>query len=477
MNVLKCLMLVVFIPALAHSKTIIDDSLSTATAFVINGTHYSDRLVEGLYQSQKAANNSLSKEAIAIKLIQNQLITEDAIARFTEQQLWNTNVGFSKTSRLAIHTTSLLNRLVGNDYRANAPTAESVIASHLNEQWSAIETLFKPARGLAEITLSPEKTEKLSQIKLATYHYPKANSATLDLKTLYTSQNLQGKMAFHQRNIKHVATLINRHAHQYMIQAWVKHTQKLTQQELSTIQSVAKNQLVSDKSMTLQGLTEHMHDDNTALKEAAKSISQQAILSYYFNNKDQFKITESASGWAIQCENQALCEQARESRANGNSYQSILNDITGVKPAKASASSPNNAQITKLTRSEAKNMWLANVMLVSKENTLGKPIRAPQLKNTEPGWYLVEVTSKETGFIPANNEAVRYQASRNIAKQQLIQQWQHTSKLLHEQAVILLSKPYSALRSALIRAIEQPHNHQLCQSFNSWTGNSAQNRL
>lgn len=183
------------------------------------------------------------------------------------------------------------------------------------------------------------------------------------------------------------------------------------------------------------GLYADVHDDNPVLREKALTISNDEILSFYENNKEEFAVVERVKARHLQVSSQELADKIHHEIEHGLDFSeavkkhSIADDKNTTPPG----------DLGWLERKDKKRSWLHSVAFTHKKGQLSVPFRSPQNQG-KIVYEIIYVDDRIDGYLPFTDPTVRYEASRDIALKQLQEEFHNLQKELRQRANIHLNK-------------------------------------
>ncbi|MFP1678415.1 peptidyl-prolyl cis-trans isomerase [Alloalcanivorax sp. C16-2] len=321
-------------------------------------------------------------------------------------------VGYNRATRVDRDTAALI-RVAYRDELAAALTASGwaspldALQGELNLDRKALRPILSADSGLRQ-TLNPAQRRAARAWVVAEYRFPAAGPRQLTLADLYDAQNIALKTRFHNLDTLAMANAADDWVRRAFVLDWFERRSPLEEEERAWVRQLVLDRLDQRALIRTLGLSDDPHDDNTRLREVADGISDKEIRRYYQLHRDHFRRVEKVRAARLYLPTQALADEARARLDGGASLPELAEayaDQEGVvyrKPAW-------------LERGDGEDAWLVGFAFTLQQGAVSPPARVPG----QARWVILRVDRRQEGFQAADSEAVRYQASRVLARERL----------------------------------------------------------
>ena len=413
------------------------------TAAKINDFKIPKASFDLIYQIAFKHDPDTSKKALIRSLIENYVFAREAEREFGENVLMQKNsVGFDtqvtldrdfvKTffQRYRVQIQKSIKQLPGSTLTSLLKHPIKISPAQLQEAVDLKNSL--------KYNLSKDKAVLAKKVTLATYQMPKSPIIhTVSLWDIYNRQNIQGRVAIHQKNIAFLENQIRDYLLERYVHYWARNESGLSQGEVIALSALFKDRLIKEQYLALKGLNLDLHHNNQQQTERAKLVTHKEILAYYNKHKEEFQIIEKVRASHIRIDSQELADTV---------YKEINEGLLTFDQAVKRYSISDDKNQTKagnlgwIKNKDKSSTWLQGVAFIQTENIVSKPFRSPQGAEKEIFWEIILVHEKIIGYQPSDSEGVRYEASRAIAKKHLVKDFKRTRKQLLKSANIELNK-------------------------------------
>lgn len=327
-------------------------------------------------------------------------------------------VGYNRATR-ADRDTAALVRVAYRDKLAAALTANgwasplNALQGDLNLDSKGLRPILSADSGLRQ-ALNPSQRRAARAWVVARYRFPGAAPRELTLADLYDGQNIALKARFHDLDTLAMADAVDEWVRRAFVLDWFERQAPLTDAERGWIRQLVLDRLDQRALIRALGLSDDPHDDNARLREVAEDISDKEIHRYYQLHRDRFRRVEKVRAARLYLPSQTLADEVQARLDGGASLKELAKDYAdqeGVVYQKPGW----------LARGERKDAWLVGFAFTLQEGAVSPPARVPG----QARWVILEVDRRREGFQAADSEAVRYQASRVLARERL-QEWLRT---------------------------------------------------
>lgn len=286
------------------------------------------------------------------------------------------------------------------------------------------------------IEATPDQIEVMKGTPVATVKLGDEQQQ-LTLWDIYQRQNVQGRLAMHSANMKHLREETKQRAGSLYIMYWAE--KNLPEHDLAAIRQILLNEQHKTRLLQTMGLHADVHDDNPALRKKAETVSQKDVLKYYEEHKDEFSVVDKVKARHIRVASQELADKIKHKLDDGMSFSkavkkySIAEDKNNKEPG----------SLGWLKRADKDRSWLHSVAFIQREGQVSAPFRSPQNQG-DIVYEIILVDKRVEGYLSPDDPTVRYEASRDVALKQLKEEFFTLQDKLRDEADIHLNK--SALR-------------------------------
>jgi len=323
-------------------------------------------------------------------------------------------VGYDRVVQAAMDTAALI-RVAYRDELAAAITKQGwttpleAVRGSWNLDAKGLAPILTARPGLRQ-TLSDEQEAAARAWVVAEYRFPGGRERRLSLAELYDAQNIALKTRFHNLDTEAMADAAGAYIRRAFILDWFERQAPLQPAERAWVRQLVLDRLDQRALLRVLGLSDDPHDDNNRLREVAAAISDKAIRRYYQSHRDRFRRVEKVRAARLYLPTQALADEAH-ARLDGGA------DLTDLAAVYADWEGVRYWQPEWLERGAGEAAWLTGFAFTLPEGGVSPPARVPG----EARWVIVRVDRRQEGFQAADSEAVRYRASRVLARERLQQ--------------------------------------------------------
>jgi parvulin-like peptidyl-prolyl isomerase len=375
------------------------------------------------------------------RIIDDALLAEHARASLAPEILHSENsVGFANDVMLEDRATALIRKTYEKKLVEKIKALPNGLDSlfNINNQASS-EKLAQllTLKSALMINASPAQESAAKKLIVADIDFQQAeltsNKQQLTLWDIYRRQNVQGRLALHKADIDHLKSQIKQRVGSLFVLSWAE--KNLPDYELAAIKQILLNEQHKTRLLENMGLHADVHDDNPALRERAKNISEEKIKHFYQEHKDEFEVVERVKARHIRVATQALADQVVAEIKAGLDFEtaikkySIADDKNNTIPG----------DLGWLKRSDKKRSWLHAIAFVQQAGKVSAPFRSPQNQG-EIVYEIIFADERIDGYLPYSDPTVRYEASRDIALKELRAEFIALQDSLRKSASIHLNK-------------------------------------
>lgn len=260
-----------------------------------------------------------------------------------------------------------------------------------------------------------------------------SSTSQITLWDIYRRQNVQGRLAIHKADIDFLKGQLKQRIGSLVVLAWAE--ENLKPHDYSAIKQILLNEQQKTRLLENMGLHADVHDDNPALRERAKNISEEKIKQFYNENKDEFEVVERVKARHIRVASQELADQVVAEIKAGLDFSRAIKKYSIA--ADKNDSIPGS--LGWLKRSDKKRSWLHAIAFVQQAGKVSAPFRSPQNQG-EIVYEIIFADERIDGHLPYTDPTVRYEASRDIALKELRDEFTALQSKLRNNADIHLNK-------------------------------------
>ena len=397
---------------------------------------------ELIFKVTNKHDSSLTKAGLVRGLIENYIFAREAERVFGAQiSLEKTNVAFDNQVHLDRDFVKTFLQRYNSEIKSSIKKLpQSSLASLVVQPFSVEASLFYQTTHLQnklEYKLTDQQIEQAKKLVIMTYQLPGTQVINkVMLWDIYSRQNLQGRIAIHKQNIKFLKNQTFNYLQEKYVYYWARNESGLSASEVDALLEMFKDRFIKDQYLAKTGLHVDFHHENKRKSEKAKEVTQEEILAYYLEHKEEFQIIEKVKARHIRLDSQALADRVYKEINDGLAFEMAV--------LKYSMSDDKNNKIPGdigwIYNKDKKSSWLKGISFIQEENVVSKPFRSPQKKGETVYWEIVLVQEKIVGYQAADSEGVRYEASRQIAQVKIIEEFQLTRQRLLDSADIRINK-------------------------------------
>jgi len=321
-------------------------------------------------------------------------------------------VGYDRVIQAAMDTAAVI-RVAYRDELAAAITKQGwttpleAVRGSWNLDAKGLAPILTARPGLRQ-TLSDEQEAAARAWVVAEYRFPGGRERRFSLAELYDAQNIALKTRFHNLDTEAMADAAGAYLRRAFILDWFERQAPLQPAERAWIRQLVLDRLDQRALMRALGLSDDPHDDNTRLRQVAEAISDKDIRHYYQLHRDRFRRVEKVRAARLYLPTQALADEAHVRLDDGA-------DLAVLAKVYADREGVRYREPAWLQRGAGEEAWLTGFAFTLPEGGVSPPARVPG----EARWVIVRVDRRREGFQAADSEAVRYRASRVLARERL----------------------------------------------------------
>lgn len=397
----------------------------------------SKSVVEIFWNSYNHPSRPISPPQAMQRIIDEALLAQHARKTLPAQVLSVENkVGFLRSVQQEDRTIALIRKANEKVLRAAieqlpGKTLDGIYTFNKELTESRYKELFE-LKSKVNIEATPEQIETAKKTQVASVNLS-GKQSSLTLWDIYQRQNVQGRLAMHNSDLKHLKSEARQRVGSLFVLDWAKNN--LPEQDLNAIKQIILNEQHKTTLLQNMGLYADVHDDNPVLREKAQSISEKEILEFYNEHKDEFEVVEKVKARHIRVTSQDLADKIHHEIKDGLSFEKAVKKYSIADDK----NKPVPGDLGWLERKDKKRSWLHSVAFTHREGQVSVPFRSPQNQG-DIVYEIIFVDERVDGYLPVTDPTVYYEASRDIALKKLKQEFFDLQKKLRSNADIRLNK-------------------------------------
>ncbi|UTW47632.1 peptidylprolyl isomerase [Bacterioplanoides sp. SCSIO 12839] len=282
---------------------------------------------------------------------------------------------------------------------------------------------------LASVTLSSGAQTSLTQTSEET----EKSIKILSLWDIYQRLNVQGRVAVHNGDLNFLKAQVRQHVGSLFVLFWAQ--SNMAEQDYQAVFQIVMNE--SDKTTLMKNLGLHtdIHNDNPVLREKAKQVSEEEILAFYNEHKEEFRVIEKVKARHLQLTSQQQADDVYQEIKRGLSFEAAV-----LKYSVADDKSKQPAgNLGWLKRNDKQRSWLHSVAFTQPAGKVSVPFRSPQNAGAIV-YEILYIDERVEGYLPVTDPTVNYEASRDIALKKLKRNFSILQAELRKNAHIRLNQ-------------------------------------
>jgi len=411
------------------------------TAATMGDLVLSSNTIEIFWHSYNHPNRPITPPQAMQRIIDDALLAQHARQTLASDVLNSANkVGFANDVMQQDRATALLRKTYGKELVSKIKTLPQGIDSLFDFNNDISEDKLAQLMTLeSALMIEANSTQEVAakNTVIATLDFSSLNltasTKQLTLWDIYRRQNVQGRLAIHKADLNYLKGQVKQHVGSLMVLAWAE--KNISSTDYAAIKKILLNEQHKIRLLESMGLHADVHDDNPALRERAKNISENKIKYFYQTNKDEFEVVERVKARHIRVASQELADQVVAEIRAGLDFDaaikkySIADDKNDAIPG----------SLGWLKRSDKNRSWLHAIAFMQQTGKVSAPFRSPQNQG-DIVYEIIFADDRIDGHLPYSDPTVRYEASRDIALKELRQEFTTLQTTLRNNADIHLNK-------------------------------------
>lgn len=354
-----------------------------------------------------------SAEAVLAAIVADRLQAPWSRKRFSAAQLYPAStVGFAPQVIVEQRLAGLVRSLYASELDAAVralpgATLESLVEATYPLAPATLERLFgAPGALRLGYDFTPDQAALAARTPLLRYRLGGAPALTLSVLDVYRRQNVQGRMAFFQRQQDLMLAQARQQLASLFVLDWAG--RRCGAAALADLRQALDEQETVRGAMRLYGLAEGAEAHSPLQAALARQVSLADIRIYYDAHIDQFRRIDKVKARHIRVGSEALAQRLRAELAAGKDFGTL---------ARRHSLAPSAARGGDLgwVKQSAAPDWLSALALQQPAGTVSSPFRAAVGPDAPATWELLLVGQRVEGVYPPESETVNYMARRAIA--------------------------------------------------------------
>ena len=271
--------------------------------------------VEMFWHSYNHPSRPITPPQAMQRIIDDALLAQHARQTLTSDLLNSANeVGFANDVMLEDRATALIRKTYEKDLVTSIKSLPNGLDSlyRFNNEFSADKLAeLMTLKAALMIAANPKQEAAAKKTVIASIDFTPANltasSKELTLWDIYRRQNVQGRLAIHKADLNYLKGQVKQRIGSLVVLAWAE--ANLSTNDYTAIKQILLNEQQKTRLLESMGLHADVHDDNPALREKAKTVSEEKIKQFYQTNKDEFEVVERVKARHIRVASQELADQ------------------------------------------------------------------------------------------------------------------------------------------------------------------------
>lgn len=252
------------------------------------------------------------------------------------------------------------------------------------------------------------------------------------LADIYTRQNIQLKVQLHNMNMEFLEQATSQVVATLFAINWFQNQSGLSVESVTAVERMVAERMQKEETLHALGMMQDIHDDNPKLRVLAESVSKEEINVYYQQHKDQFQRVEKVRARHIQLASQEKADEVFRALKEGLEFSSAVTQFSQAQDKDA----PVPGDLGWIERADRHTHWLRSLAFVQPLQRASAPFRSPGAADSNVVWEIVFLDEKVMGYQPPDSEGVRYEASKAIAREKLLAEFDGVKKELWQGADI-----------------------------------------
>jgi hypothetical protein len=391
------------------------DLTSSQEIAALNHQPLPTQAVNLLWQQALRGEPGLTREAVAVRLIENRLIGDYAQKTYGDNVLFdNQRVGFQKNADLENQLVATLQAMFKRPLEKAMSGAQGVASSVVrsNKPSTAdLNTVFgSTQKVLLEYKLNATQENAARKILLLAYRFNGSTEKTISLFDIYGYQNVQGRVMMFGRDTNYMAEQAHELLEHRFVLDWVARRSGLAPQDMNFLRQAILDKGRRDELTHYMGLDQNLEEGTPYLKQMAASVTPKEVQDYYQAHRENFLQIDKVKARHISVAGEDEARKVYAALESGGDF-SVLAREHSVAADKASGGDlgwvlyPKGQSVP----------WLSQLAFMQQPGVTSRPVRSPGA-NGQVVWEIVRVDDRVQSYLPADSAAVHFAASEALAR-------------------------------------------------------------
>ncbi len=399
----------------------------------IDGAPLYDFSVDTVWRVAQASEPQVARQAVLERMIGDRLLAASARARYGPEILSSAaRVAFAREVTFDDQLIGTLRSVHGpqmeRDLARLAGGIDSLLRVQPRPDAATLDALAgKPGALRLDSSMSAAQLEAARKLVLLRYAMPEGGAeGAITLADVYQRQNVQGRVAILARDVDFMQQQAKLQVGAQYVLHWS--ARRFGAAAVADLRAALAEQADAQVLLRMHGVGDDPHADSVLLDQLAGAVSKREVLDYYQRHREQFIRIERVRARHIRVPDEAAATRVAALLAGGADFAAT---------ARSHSSAPDAAGGGSLgwVKHEGTPGWLAQLVF-SSEPGVAPPVRAPVGPEAQADWEIILVAQRVQGYQAAGSEAVRYAASRAIAREKARAQLAALQRQLREAARI-----------------------------------------
>lgn len=376
----------------------------------------------------------VTRASVLESLVQNRLMAQAARKRYTDRELhpgqrvaFNSDVAVE--DRLTTDLRLVYENELNNSVRALAGgKLDALIQDQTLPSKSQMERVFGKSDGLRlEFSLTAEQIQTAQGIIVLRYTLTPGKIEQLSLADVYHRQNVQGRAELFRGNLEYLQNQTRQVMAKLYTLNWAE--KKFGSAAVADLRQTMTDQEDVTAFMELHGIGDDIDSESPVLKQLATQVSNKEVASYYQAHKSEFVRVDKVKARHIRLNDEQTARKVADAAAHGEDFANL------AKRYSVAPDASKGGDLGWLIHND-KPDWLSQIAFIQQVGKPSSSFRAPVGPNDPAYWEIVLVENRIESFQAPNSEAVRYAASKAIARDTAHRQFEQLRAQLMRKAHI-----------------------------------------
>ncbi|NHZ61242.1 peptidylprolyl isomerase [Massilia genomosp. 1] len=392
---------------------------AAAVAARIDGAPLLAFSVESSWCMARAADPDAQRSATLALLIANRLLAGEARKRFGEAALWaGQRVGFAREVSIDDQLVNTLRSLYGTEMEGDLRQLSGVGLDSLLRPTpplsdTELDAVFgKPGALRLDLSLGEAQLAQASKLVLLRFAKPGGGEGSVSLADVARRQNVQGRVALFARERDFMQRQARLQVASWYVLDWS--VRRFGAASVADLRRVLADQGDVQAMMRLHGLGDDQHAGSRLLDTLAAQVGPQQVRAYYARQREDFVRIERVRARHIRLPDEVAARRVAAALAGGADFAALARRHSIAPDAGGGGSL---GWVYHESQAGSKPGWLAQLLFTQAPGQVSAPVRSPAGPGRHAPWEIVLVEERVQGYQAADSEAVRYVASRALARE------------------------------------------------------------